>query len=114
MLDRLAPDDSAGAGFGGLNIEVNFAALPFTPSYYVADEDTGADAVSVRYFVRLTVRTGWTDVRAQCCCAVRVCGRYSPRTGCCVQEEKFWNSHEIALYRAQFTDFNTHQTHDHV
>ena len=50
-------------GFGGLNVEVDFAKLPFTPSYFVDEHDTGQDAVSVRYFVRLTVRTGWTEVR---------------------------------------------------
>lgn len=46
-------------------MEVDFSKLAFTPSYFVHEEDTGDDEVSVRYFVRLTVRTGWEEVRGR-------------------------------------------------
>ena len=68
-------DNAPIEGAGVLNVEVDFAKIAFAPSLFVELGGT-EDAIAVRYFVRLVVRTGWGNVRDLCsppplsCCAL--------------------------------------------
>lgn len=59
-------DNAPIEGAGVLNVEVDFAKIAFAPSLFVELGGT-EDAIAVRYFVRLVVRTGWGNVCDLCC-----------------------------------------------